>query len=64
MFAHDNSDNNGIHAATTGQTVYIAGESCTVNMTKEIKPEDMKRDFKWCMEKHAEYFPFEESEND
>ncbi len=48
--------NSGIHAASSGQTVYIAGEACTINMTKEISFEEMRHDFEWCIEKHTEYF--------
>ena len=49
--------NSGIHAASSGQTVYIAGEACTINMTAEISFEEMRHDFEWCVEKHAKYFP-------
>jgi len=36
------------------RTVYISGESCTVNATEDISVVDMEESFQRCIEKHIE----------
>ena len=36
------------------RTVYISGESCTVNATENISVVDMEESFQRCIEKHIE----------
>jgi hypothetical protein len=52
-YGRANATSLGIHAAPSGQAVYLAGESCTVNMTEDRGKYEVVADFEFCLRAHG-----------
>jgi len=48
--------NNGIYnKPDTTEVIYLLGEACTVNMTKDSNISEINSNMVWCMEQHLNY---------
>ena len=54
LYFSDNKSNNGIYPVGS-ETIYVAGESCTINTSLDRTPHQLHADFDVCVKFHQAY---------